>query len=240
MNNAELAILPTAQIDHPAGMDKDALIKQLDGLPRGARAELARELGINPDVLSKLLNTKRKITAEEADTIRKFMVKHGISEGLYSQSDSQVHKKVILRERDMRSLDAGVGVLVPLWIIGSPVADVAGAAMSIAKSEGDFEFAPMDLKTKDSAFAVQAWDDTNAPWLRRGSLLYVMRATGRDGDWCLFGKTAGRRGTDLKSPMVGLLLAKTTTVWRIQVGTERSSLPLNEWAVAWRIIYTKH
>lgn len=54
-------------------MDKKWLQDELARHGRGAQTALAKHLGLNPTVVSKLVRSDRKITSEEADKIREFL-----------------------------------------------------------------------------------------------------------------------------------------------------------------------
>ena len=54
-------------------MDKKWLRQQLDARGRGAQAALAAHLGLSASVTNKLINGSRRIMADEADRIRRFL-----------------------------------------------------------------------------------------------------------------------------------------------------------------------
>ena len=54
-------------------MDKKWLRQQLEARGRGAQAALAAHLGLSASVTNKLINGSRRIMADEADRIRRFL-----------------------------------------------------------------------------------------------------------------------------------------------------------------------
>src|SRR5262245_34937228 len=54
-------------------MDKTTLKRELERRGHGAQTALAEHLGIAPSIVSRMLNSSRKISADEADRIRAWL-----------------------------------------------------------------------------------------------------------------------------------------------------------------------
>lgn len=136
-------------------------------------------------------------------------------------------------------VDTAASVLVPLWDITAPGGTASGATLQLSKS-GSWVAAPQELRLVQNSFAVQAWDDDNAPWVRRGATLFVNPSKkARDGDWCLFLGSGDWESGILDRPCMGLLLGRTATTWKIQRGSHKTILSQSDWPHNWLVEWVK-
>jgi hypothetical protein len=136
-------------------------------------------------------------------------------------------------------IDTAQTVLVPLWDITAPGGTASGAQLQLTKS-GSWVAAPQELRLVQNSFAVQAWDDDNAPWVPRGSTLFVNPSKkARDGQWCLFLASEDWASGLLERPCMGLLLGRTATTWKVQRGSHKTILTQADWPHNWLIEWIK-
>ena len=210
-------------------MDKDWLKQELDRRGHGAQAALAEFLGMSASVMSKTLNTSRKISAEEADRIREWLGQAAnVREGHLPPPAPPTPRRapqpaapLDQRRRDM-----------PVW---AAVQGGEQGAMLITTAPIDWIARPRQLEDVD-AFAVFLIGDSMSPRYDHGDQLYIHpHRPPKGGDDCLFIQQVDETSF--------LALAKTllrpgTDKWRVkQFNPEREfDLDRRKWIKAWKIV----
>lgn len=134
------------------------------------------------------------------------------------------------------ALDVTPPSSVRLWTIASRM---PGGQVVIAESE-EIVQAPGEFRYSKSAFAVQVWDDSCSPWLKRGTLLFVDRSRiPADGQWCIIAAESSNEGLTLYKPVLGLLRGIKEGSWELQLSAEVAILPVGEWPFAFLISYIR-
>jgi hypothetical protein len=155
----------------------------------------------------------------------------GITPESIAKSDS--HAPVTAR------LDSSQTVLVPLWDVVLPGGTGSGDILQLAKT-ASWVAAPQELRLAKDTFAAQVWDDDHAPWIRRGSTLFVNPSQKpRDGQWALFLLSADLDAGIIQKPCIGVLLNRRGTAWNIQRGASKSVLTVADYPLAWLIEFIK-
>ena len=210
-------------------MDKDWLKQELDRRGHGAQAALAEFLGMSASVMSKTLNTPRKISAEEADRIREWLgqPRQPAAGPPPPRAPSTARRPAqSLASVDLRRQD------LPVW---AAVQGGEQGAMLITTSPIDWIARPRELEVVD-AFAVFLIGDSMSPRYDHGDQLYVHpHRPPKGGDDCLFIHQVDDTSF--------LCLAKTlvrpgTDKWRVrQFNPEREfDLDRRKWIKAWKIV----
>lgn len=222
------AIFSGASPLHNAAMTKDEYRKAIESLGRGAKAELARRLGKDGYFVSKMFGPKRRLRHDEVIVLDKFLQEHHMAE-LPPRPD---HNNVTIPVSEVRQVDAMETRTVPLW--NFVASEVSGGPMTIAQTM-DYVDAPEVLKPVKLALSIDVWDDANSPQLPRGTTLYILRKTGRDGQWHVFGKPLGKNQTAVENPALGVLLGKLPHAWRVTIGSKDVELPIADYPAAWQV-----
>jgi hypothetical protein len=111
----------------------------------------------------------------------------------------------------------------------------AGASVHMVKSE-DRVPAPDALRDIKQAFAVKMWDESNGPYLPRGTILFVERPYGgSQGDLCLFAASATE--TEITKPVVGILGEENKNVWHVLQDSDAIDLPKRDFPLCWVITH---
>lgn len=208
-------------------------------------AKFARAAGIEPGTAQKHVLRDRipagaaqkyvsaaKETGADLDWL---LTGRGSAPKLYLQTRAPLHKVEIATSDEARQFDSTPTDTVPLWRL----ARGPGGTVLIEKTANTVS-SPTDLKNKNTAFAVQIWDDANAPWLKRGITIFVdTTQIGADGDWCLLAADTPDIERVLANPRIGIMLGATAIGWRIQQGASRITLPFGEWPHAWKIAFIR-
>lgn len=143
----------------------------------------------------------------------------------------------LTRDGTMGSTDNDDAFRVPLWQI-NVIGREAGAAVPGLVETTESVSANPALREFPRSFAVRMWDSSNAPYIPRGTLLYVERPhDGSPGQLCLF----AHRHTDEEviRPVVGILEVEDQASWHILQGTTKDALPKSQYLVCWRIRITR-
>src|SRR5215470_5862784 len=167
------------------GMDKTWLKQELERRGHGAQAALAEFLGMSPSVMSKTLNTQRRISPQEADRIQAWLNKRPATVAMAAtmaeaqeplapapRGPRQAVTPLDLRRQDM-----------PVW---AAVQGGEDGAMLITASPIDWIARPRELGVVD-AFAVFLIGDSMHPRYDHGDQLYIHpHRPPQSGDDCLF------------------------------------------------------
>jgi hypothetical protein len=136
-------------------------------------------------------------------------------------------------------VDNSPTVLVPLWEIALPGGTGSGGTLQLVKT-ASWTAAPQDLRLSTETFATQVWDDDHAPWLARGSTLFVNPLKKpRDGQWAFFLGADDREAGIIQKPCIAVLLNRRSGGWNIQRGMVKSVLPLTDYPMCWLIEFIK-
>lgn len=144
-------------------MDAKWIKEHLD-LNGRTQAELARFTGISPDKLSKIMNVRRGIKADEAAKISDFFRKQGITrdhssdEAFFNSSEFEKAKQWAERPT--------------LPVLGRAAAG-ASADLVINDTPVDWTFPPTNLFGLSEAFAVYIVGDSMNPKYSNGDLVYI-------------------------------------------------------------------
>lgn len=195
--------------------------------------------GLDGSRLTEIMAGTRRVQPAEIEPMAKYLELpyddvyarlFGISPESRAKSDS--HTPITTR------IDTSSVVLVPLWDITQPGA-ASGDNLLLSKS-ASWEAAPQELRLVQNSFAVRAWDDDNAPWMRRGATIFVNTSKKpRDGDWGLFFSSGGVEAGEIVNPSVALLLAKKGSSWGVQRGLTKTTLALAAFPFCWLIEWIK-
>lgn len=233
---AEPAIFLERQRVQNGGMGKDEYREVLQRMGRGVLRELADYMGKKPDNITKMLGPDRPLRAHEVEQLDAFIKLN--EHRLRKQPTASQNEHVVVRAREMRSLDADLSHLVPLWEIAL-TSDGAGGHMSVAKRTDDTEEAPSTLRGR-ALLSVKVWSDENAPYLTKGMTLFITRSTGNENQWHMFGKQIGRQGDAMQRPLLAVLLEKRPAEWLIRKGTETLTISVRDYPTAWQVRHTQY
>lgn len=191
----------------------------------------AQRDSIPPKAAAKYLNAAKETGAD----LNWLLTGRGTPPQLYSRSGAPLQEVEIASPSETRQFDISPSALVPLWeLVHGP-----GGAVLIEKTVNLMP-SPNELRHITNAFAVRMWDDSNAPWLRRGVTLFIdPTQIGIDGQWCLFAARTPEITKTLAIPRVGVLLGATATGWRIRQGDTRTTLPFADWPLSWKIAFIR-
>lgn len=141
-------------------------------------------------------------------------------------------------------IDTSAGVLIPLWEITSPGGvghEGGGEVLHLTRSVDNWVTAPQALRLVQNSFALRAWDDKNAPWVRQGATLFIdPTQKGRNGDWCIFMAEANLEAGRVVNPLIGVLLgSRKGRSWTMRQAAGLLHLPMATWPLTWLIEWIK-
>ena len=211
------------------GMDKTWLKQELERRGHGAQAALAEFLGLSASVMSKTLNTPRKISAEEADRIRAWLGQSG------EARDGQPAPATAPARRPARQAATALDLRrqdLPVW---AAVQGGEEGAMLITASPIDWIARPRELGVVD-AFAVFLIGDSMHPRYDHGDQLYIHpHRPPQGGDDCLFIHQVD------DTSFMGLaktLVRPLSDKWRVKQYNPAKEFELDrrKWPKAWKIV----
>ena len=209
-----------------------ALNKTLVGLGRAMG-------GLDGSRITEIIAGTRRVQPAEVAPMAEYL--EVSYEDVYERLFGVVHKSIpkgASHRSDTTRIDHTATVLIPYWEVTAP-GDGSGVTLALIRTES-WVSAPQDLRLSESAFAVQAWDESNEPWVRRGSTLFVKgRQMPRNGQWGLFCRSGNLDAGTIESPLVGILLARKGASWLVQIGLTKVTLAMADYPLVWLIEFIK-
>jgi phage repressor protein C with HTH and peptisase S24 domain len=213
-------------------MDKATLKQELERRGHGAQSALAEHLGVDPSIVSRMLNTPRKISVEEADKIRAWL-------GQPSQSAPAPSAA----RAPPWTARAPAQAMAPLPRVSRPDLPVWAAAqggeegaMLITTSPIEWIVRPRELVEVIDAFAVFLIGESMSPRYDQGDQLFVHpHRPPRGGDDCLF---VQQRDETSYYGLVKTLVRPLADKWRVKQFNPGKEFDLDrrKWTKAWKII----
>lgn len=209
-------------------------------------AAFARAAGIDPNAASK--HVQRESVPQDVAVLYIEAAKHtgaDIQWLLFGRGHApthvsvseQNHIRVNTTKVVARTIDAAALPSVRLWTIAQRRKSTGGVVLE----ESEDSVSPMgELRNSKSAFAVQVWDDVNAPWLRRGAVIFVdpVRLPA-DGQWCMLASDQSGDGPTLHNPAVGVLKEVKDGSWMLHVGAALVPFAVADWPLAFLVTYIR-
>jgi phage repressor protein C with HTH and peptisase S24 domain len=218
------------------GMDKATLKQELERRGHGAQSALAEFLGVHPSIVSRMLNSPRKMSVEEAAKIGEWL--SGVPVQARAEAPPPVlppQRRTTQRQTMQRAapLDFRREDMLPVW---AAVQGGEEGAMLITTSPVDRIPRPRELLEVVDAFAVFLVGDSMSPRYDHGDQLYVHphRPPGR-GDDCLFVRQVD------ETSFLGLaktLVRPSDRRWHVKQYNPAREFDLDRrvWKQAWKII----
>ena len=212
-------------------MDKRTLKKELEERGHGAQSALAEYLGVNPSIVSRMLNSPRKLRDEEIARIEHWLSRTPKAEAAQAPpwgsapsttaSPAQPAMPVDFRRKDM-----------PLWAAAQGGDE---GAMIINTSPIDWIPRPRELQVFD-AFAVYLRGESMSPAYDEGDQLWIHpHLPPKSGDDCLFVKQVD--ATSFLG-LVKRLVRASHDKWRVEQFNPRKEFDLDrrKWSKVWKIV----
>lgn len=217
-----------------AGFDQLAPFARKAGLEVGTAQKQYNRGSIPKKAAAKYVEAARNLGVKDV-TEEWLLYNRGPTPRVQNAADPPVHKNVISPDIELRHFDMSQSTLVPLWKAVEADGMEAGASVHISKNLDDSVLGPTGLRHFKSAFAVKIWDETNAPWLNMGALIFSDRSVARPGDWVIFGSR--EVATGLRDAVVAVFLGRDIGLWRVQIGRSETTLPSDKFKIAWRVVH---